>query len=87
MFDGGSVPRVMETANSNFYSDITWPLPLVPSGQEKTGMFFLFLKKRKKDENLKRRTDFVKLLLVPCCQVYSEECGYFYNYFCYLWFW
>ena len=48
MFDGGSVPRVMETANSNFYSDITWPLPLVPSGQEKTGMFFLFLTDEKK---------------------------------------
>ena len=36
----GSMPRVMETANSNFYSDITWPLPRLPSGQERPGMFF-----------------------------------------------
>ena len=31
------MPRVMETANSNFYSDITWPLPRLPSGQERPG--------------------------------------------------
>ena len=49
------MPRVMETANSNFYSDITWPLPRLPSGQERPGMFFLFLmifkKNLKKEKN------------------------------------
>ena len=33
----------MKTANSNFYSDITCPLPLFPSGQECS--FFLQQKK------------------------------------------
>ena len=49
----------METANSNFYSDITWPLPLVPSGQERTGMFFLFLTA----EKLKKEKRFCETLV------------------------
>ena len=51
MFDGGSVPRVMESANSNFYSDITWPLlPRLQSqvGRKSSECSFYFWRLRKK---------------------------------------